>query len=68
MWEVLEEITIGMRMGNAPKVIHQNIEHTQNGHKNDCRVLGLEANDNHYTSQKSCEGEDDTGPRPLATT
>lgn len=64
---LLEEIPMRMRRGNAPEVIHQNIEHTQNSYQNHSGILGLKPDDNHEACQKSRDSNDRTGPSILAS-
>lgn len=66
--EILEEISMRMRSGHTPKIIHDNIRHAQQCNEEDGRILGLESNCDHNACKKPDRAErnpSDT-PRPTA--
>ena len=50
METILEEIPMRMSATDAPEIIDQNIEHTQQSNEKHSRVFCLESNRNHNTS------------------
>lgn len=62
---VLQEVALGVSRVDAPPVVDEDVENTEEGHQETGTPFRLESNGDHDTSAETDNGNEDPGERPV---